>query len=143
MGKKLKIDTIDENFIINSFRQDDPAPPTVETQTGVRETEELEEEMPTPQKQIKEEPRRRKPKEKEKEEDYQQLFLKEAEISARFGKTVYVRKEYHERIQRIVRVISNDEVSLFSYIDNVLAHHFASFQDDITELYDEHNKSIF
>lgn len=143
MGKKLKIDTIDENFIINSFRQDDPAPPTVETQTEVRETEELEEEMPTPQKQIKEEPRRRKPKEKEKEEDYQQLFLKEAEISARFGKTVYVRKEYHERIQRIVRVISNDEVSLFSYIDNVLAHHFAPFQDDITELYDEHNKSIF
>jgi len=42
-----------------------------------------------------------------------------------------------------VRVIGKDEVSLFSYIDNVLAHHFATFQGEITELYDECNKSIF
>lgn len=142
MAKKLKIDTIDENFIINSFRQDEPVPPTVEKQTEVREEEKPEEEdIPTPQKQAVEEPRRRK--QKVKDEDYQGLFLKEAEISARFGKTVYVRKEYHERIQRIVRIITKDEVSLFSYIDNVLAHHFATFQDEITVLYNEHNDSIF
>lgn len=145
MGKKLKIDTIDENFIINSFRQDEPAPPTVEKQTEVREEEKPEEkeekEIPIPQKQSTEEPRRRKPK--AKDEDYQELFLKEATISARFGKTVYVRKEYHERIQRIIRIIAKDEVSLFSYIDNVLAHHFASFQEDITALYNERNDSIF
>lgn len=142
MGKKLKIDSIDENFIINSFRQDELAPPTVETQTEVREEEQTpEEETPTPQKQPNEEPRRRKPK--GKDEDYQELFLKEAAISARFGKTVYVRKEYHERIQRIIRIVTKDEVSLFSYIDNVLAHHFASFQDDITALYNKHNNSIF
>lgn len=142
MGKKLKIDSIDENFIINSFRQDELAPPTVETQAEVREEQQQpEEEMPTPQKQSTEEPRRRKPK--GKDEDYQELFLKEAAISARFGKTVYVRKEYHERIQRIIRIVTKDEVSLFSYIDNVLAHHFASFQDDITALYNKHNNSIF
>ncbi len=142
MAKKLKIDTIDENFIINSFRQDEPVPPTVEKQAEVREEEKPEEEdIPTPQKQTVEEPRRRK--QKMKDEDYQGLFLKEAEISARFGKTVYVRKVYHERIQRIVRIIAKDEVSLFSYIDNVLAHHFSTFQDDITALYNEHNDSIF
>lgn len=142
MAKKLKIDTIDENFIINSFRQDEPVPPTVEKRAEVREEEKPEEEdMPIPQKQTVEEPRRRK--QKVKDENYQELFLKEAEISARFGKTVYVRKEYHERIQRIVRIITKDEVSLFSYIDNVLAHHFATFQDEITVLYNEHNDSIF
>ena len=37
MAKKLKIDTIDENFIINSFRQDDSVPPPVEKQAEVRE----------------------------------------------------------------------------------------------------------
>ena len=37
MAKKLKIDTIDENFIINSFRQDEPVSPTVEKQAEVRE----------------------------------------------------------------------------------------------------------
>jgi len=137
MAKKLKIDSIDENFIINSFRQDEPAPPPVASPEEVRE----EKEMPMPQKQSAEEPRRRK--QKGKDGDYQELFLKEATISARFGKTVYVRKEYHERIQRIIRIIAKDEVSLFSYIDNVLAHHFASFQEDITALYNEHNNSIF
>ena len=57
-------------------------------------------------------------------------------------KTVYVRKEYHERIQLILRVIGKDEVSLFSYIDNVLAHHFDMFQEDIKRLY-EQNNNIF
>lgn len=142
MAKKLKIDTIDENFIINSFRQDEPAPAAAEKPTEVQEEEKPEEEeMPMPPKQPVEEPRRRK--QKAKDGDYQELFLKEAEISARFGKTVYVRKVYHERIQRIVRIIAKDEVSLFSYIDNVLAHHFATFQDDITALYNERNDSIF
>lgn len=32
---------------------------------------------------------------------------------------------------------------LFSYIDNVLEHHFATFQNEITELYNINNKSIF
>ena len=66
---------------------------------------------------------------------YRTRFLKEA--------TVYIRKEYHERIQLILRVIGKDEVSLFSYIDNVLAHHFETYQAEITELYNEHNRSIF
>lgn len=80
---------------------------------------------------------------KARQEIYRSLFLKEASIPARIGKTVYIRKEYHERIQLILRVIGKDEVSLFSYIDNVLAHHFSSFQSEITELYNEHNQSIF
>lgn len=79
----------------------------------------------------------------EKKRNYTRRFLKEADIAARIGKTTYVRKEYHERIQRIVRVIGKDEVSLFSYIDNVLEHHFASFQDEITELYNKHSEAIF
>ncbi len=79
----------------------------------------------------------------ERKRNYTRRFLKEADIAARIGKTTYVRKEYHERIQRIVRIIGKDEVSLFSYIDNVLAHHFSSFQDEITELYNKNNESIF
>ena len=73
---------------------------------------------------------------------YRSLFLKEADVPARIGKTVYVRKEYHERIQLILRVIGKVEVSLFSYIDNVLAHHFDMFQEEIKRLY-EQNNNIF
>lgn len=141
MAKKTNIEGIDENFIINSFRQDDlTIPPAARATESSTEVETAVPE-PMPPEEQREEPRRRK--NKSKEQDYGSLFLKEATIPARMGKTVYIRKEYHERIQLILRVIGKDEVSLFSYIDNVLAHHFASFQSEITELYNEHNQSIF
>lgn len=137
MAKKTNIEGIDENFIINSFRQDDltipPSARATELPSGNDE--------PEPEPIQREESRRRKPK--SRETDYRSLFLKEAAIPARIGKTVYIRKEYHERIQLILRVIGKDEVSLFSYIDNVLAHHFETYQAEITELYNEHNRSIF
>lgn len=80
---------------------------------------------------------------REAKKNYRSRYLKKADTVARHGKLVYLRPEYHERIRRIARVIGGDEITLFSYIDNVLAHHFASFQSEITELYNEHNQSIF
>ncbi len=142
MGKKLKIDDIDENFIINSFRQEEFTAPVEEQKTDTGDENMPENKVVSSTKRVSAEDSHRR-KLKGREADFKELFLKEAAISARFGKTTYVRKEYHERIQRIVRVIGKDEVSLFSYIDNVLAHHFASFQDEITELYNMNNNSIF
>ena len=140
MAKKTNVEGIDENFIINSFRQDDPTlPPSARATESPTDAETAVPE-PMPPEEQREEPRRRKTR--NKEQDYRSLFLKEAAIPARIGKTVYVRKEYHERIQLILRVIGKDEVSLFSYIDNVLAHHFDMFQEDIKKLY-EQNNNIF
>lgn len=143
MAKKTSIEGIDENFIINSFRQDDiTIPPAARATDAV--TDEVAEsstlEPETTALEEKDEPRRRKSK--NKEADYGTLFLKEATIPARMGKTVYIRKEYHERIQLILRVIGKDEVSLFSYIDNVLAHHFDTYQEEIKKRY-ALNNNIF
>lgn len=44
---------------------------------------------------------------------------------------------------RIVQNIGYNEVSLFSYIDNVLEHHFNTYQDDITELYRKRRPKIY
>ena len=71
-----------------------------------------------------------------KPQDYKSLFMHEADITARSGKTAYISKEHHEQITKIVQVIGKNKMSLFSYIYNVLEHHFATFQEDITELYD-------
>lgn len=87
----------------------------------------------------KEESRRRK----NKGADYEALFFKEAQVKTRSGSVVYIRKEYHKRMMKIVRVIGEDEISLFSYLDNVLKHHFDTFQDDITRLYKEKNTDDF
>ena len=115
MAKKMNIEGIDEDFIINSFRQDDLSIPPSARATTTPSAEMNTEELMQPE-EPREEPRRRKVR--NKEADYSLLFLKEAAIPARIGKTVYIRKEYHERIQLILRVIGKDEVSLFSYIDN-------------------------
>jgi hypothetical protein len=79
-----------------------------------------------------------------KVQDYKSLFIKQSGETARTGKTVYLRREHHERIMKIAQVIGENNLSIFSYIDNVLVHHFEMFQDDITELYRQRNSnSIF
>ena len=77
-----------------------------------------------------------------KEQHYNSSFFKEADIPARMGKTIYIRAENHERIQRILRIIGKDKVSLFSYVDNVLEEHFKNYENEIRKLYDR-NSSIF
>ena len=86
-----------------------------------------------------------KPKTKKVEvfSGYLSVFIRQTDSKARFGKHVPIRQEYHERIQKIVRVIGNDEISIFDYIDNVLNQHFEKFQEDIVKLYSEKNKDIF
>ena len=70
-----------------------------------------------------------------KQSDYTALFIRQSEETARLGKTVYVRREFHDRIVKIVQIIGDNEISLFSYIDNVLANHFDNFQEDISQIY--------
>lgn len=71
--------------------------------------------------------------------DYKKRFLVNVNIPTRSGKLVGIRKKYHSRISKIVKTIGDNEVTLFSYIDNILKHHFETFQDDISELYKKHS----
>jgi predicted RND superfamily exporter protein len=75
--------------------------------------------------------------------DYKKLFLVNAGIPTRNGKLVSIRKEYHSRISKIVQVIGKSEITIFSYIDNVLKHHFETFQDEISELYNKNNEDDY
>jgi hypothetical protein len=73
--------------------------------------------------------------------DYESQFLTGGcTPPARFGKSVYIRREYHDRISQIVSVIGSNEVSMYEYIDNVLTHHFESFQDEMVQCF---NKNSF
>ena len=64
--------------------------------------------------------------------NYERLFLQPVKTAALHGKAIYVRPEFHQRIQRIVRLLDNDKISMYSYLDRVLEHHFASFDEEIT-----------
>lgn len=148
MSKRVDTSGLDADFIIGQTKksnreqkadpmsppaaqvtQPEPEPaPVVVVAESVREPE-----------QPKEESKRRK----NKAQEYESLFFKEAAIKTRSGKVVYIRKEYHDRILKIVRVIGENEFSLFGYLDNILEHHFNTYQDEITELYRKKNTDVF
>jgi len=88
-----------------------------------------------------------KPKEKarnttSKKIDYEETFLVNRFPSGRSGKVVYIRPEYHERLLRIVQLTREEKTTLYSYIDNILEHHFKEFGDDITDYFNERFKPI-
>lgn len=105
------------------------------------------EKNPRTEKEIsKEEIKAKKPtkrKKKQREADYISLFMSNSNIKARSGKLVYIRPEYHQNVSKIIHVIGKNEISIFSYIDNVLKNHFEEFQEEITEKYRENNKDVF
>lgn len=75
-------------------------------------------------------------------QNYEQEFFRNKDGSARAGKVVYIRPEFHERLTRMVQVIGEDKISIFEYMDNVLDHHFKEFGDEITQSFNDKYKPI-
>ncbi len=139
MAKKkeeVNLSEIDASFVISSFknkeRRNNPSsiprpllPPDKEVE------QETEPETPVV---IQVETTREESKRKRsKSPDYESLFLTDAGIPTRSGKLVSIREKYHKRIAKIVQASGKKDVSIFSYIDNVLSHHFDTYRDEINE----------
>ncbi|QGY45763.1 DUF3408 domain-containing protein [Maribellus comscasis] len=119
--KKINPEEIDEDFLISTIQNEKRASEHKEIKAVHKQSPQI----------------------NKSSSEYLSLFVRQSDNKARFGKNVPIRQEYHERIQKIVRVIGNDEVSIFNYIDNVLRQHFEDFQKEIVKLYNEKNKDIF
>lgn len=137
--KEFDPNEIDASFVISSFKNKERLNNPSSVPRPLLSPEEKEEETTARPETLREENKRRR----SKSPDYESLFIQEVDITARKGKSVYIRQEHHDKITKIIQVIGKNKVSLFSYIDNVLTHHLATYQDEITELYDKNNKSIF
>lgn len=130
MARKTRIEDIDSDAIINSFRQDDTSiPPTARSTDGS---------APAPP---KEEPERRRRSGPPEKSYYDATFVRGSNLTARLGKQVYIRKEFHDRIQKMLHVMGGNEVTIASFLDNVLAHHFTQFQNEIADSFSRHMKS--
>ena len=79
----------------------------------------------------------------EKPIDEETTFFKGMDIPARYGKPVYVRREYHERIAKISVMLTGGKVSLSAYIDNVLAQHFEQYREEIEAAYAGKLENLF
>lgn len=74
--------------------------------------------------------------------EYKEEFIKKAYLSARSGKAVYIRDDFHNSINRIISIVANNEISITDYLDNILSHHFELFEQEITDLFDKNYKPI-
>jgi hypothetical protein len=129
MAKKINLDEIDESYIVAMTKKDRTYVPENPDRLLSPEKMKVQSETTVITEQPKEEKRKRRG------QDYENLFIRESNVTARLGKSVYIRKEYHDRILKIVHVVGDNEVSLSGYIDNVLAHHFDCFKEDISQAY--------
>lgn len=121
---------VDEEYLMNIMSGDQPVEsPEIDQQV---ETENQKGKLPQKQR-----------KAIAKKADFEQTFLVNRFPSSRNGKVVYIRPEYHERLQRIVQLTREEKITLYSYIDNILEHHFKEFGDDITDFFTKKYKPIF
>lgn len=79
---------------------------------------------------------------KANDQDYESIFFKKPSTSARDGKTVYIRPDFHEKLSRIVQVIGGDKITIYAYLDNLLEYHFQEFGEQITTSFNDKYKPI-
>lgn len=66
-------------------------------------------------------------------DDYRTTFLNRNELKNR--RCVYISSELHEVVQKIVRSIGSNDISIGGYVDTVLSQHLEANKDAINELY--------
>jgi hypothetical protein len=76
-------------------------------------------------------------KRKNSKPNFSETFLKDNKIRDR--RQIYISKEAYDKISRYLRYIGEGNVSLVSYVDNILFHHMDDYRDTINDLY---NKKI-
>lgn len=74
---------------------------------------------------------------------YAEQFLTHHTMTKRGDKSIYIRPEYHERLSRIIQIIAEDQIPLYAYLDNILAYHFETFEEEITDDFNSKYRPIF
>jgi hypothetical protein len=133
---------LDPQALIDAFREDDPTPryPPREEPSLPPEPESVaskpmkEEAVPTEP--IAEPVRKliRHKREADKA-DYKSLFLsRDVDLSGEARKMVYVSPAMHDKFKKVVHLIGQDKISFTAYLNNILEHHYAQFEDELNRL---------
>ena len=130
-SRKADTEGIDEALLLASIKQrkrDGGIQPTSEVPPPAEQPSDVIPAIAPPQEQPKEPPRRKK-----QNADYGSIFLQRNEIKTR--QCVYISREVHNKISKIVNVIADKEITVGGYIDSVLAQHLEQHKEEINELY--------
>ena len=77
---------------------------------------------------------------KKPEEDYNAMFLRRNEIKTR--QCVYISRDVHGKILKIVNDIAGGEISVGGYVDTVLRQHLEQHKERINELYKKQREDL-
>ena len=77
---------------------------------------------------------------KRQDEDYNELFLRRNEIKTR--QCVYISRDVHGKILKIVNDIAGGDISVGGYVDTVLRRHLEQHKERINELYKKQREDL-
>lgn len=127
-SRKVNTEGIDEELLIASIgkkRSEDQMPPPVQEQ---------EEKSCAPTR------RDAGGKKKQQDDDYIGLYLGRNEIKTR--QCVYISRDVHSVILKIVNSIAPEDTTVGGYIDTVLRFHLQQHKDRINELYKKQRDNL-
>ena len=143
-SRKVNTEGIDEELLIASigrrkqdgtlYRAQEPPAPAPEEES-VPESEQPSAPSPAKEKPLKDSGRR-----KRQEDDYTGLFLRRNEIKTR--QCVYISRDVHSKILKIVNDIAGREISVGGYVDTVLRQHLEQHKEKINELYRKQREDL-
>ena len=132
-SRRADTEGIDENLLLEAIgkrKQDGSIKPLCQVTPPVpHPEEEIQAEPIVPPETPKEAPVRKK----RQSADYGTTYLKRNEIKTR--QCVYISREIHNKISKIVNIIADKEITVGGYIDTVLLRHLEQHKDEINELY--------
>ncbi len=133
-SRKSATEGLDESMLLNALsrrpQENTRRPPDTEMEASVKE-EKSSSVSDTP----KENPKRRRAS-----ADYGTVFLQRNEIKTR--QCVYISREVHNKISKIVNIIADKEITVGGYIDTVLMKHLEQHKDEINELYKQQREDL-
>ena len=143
-SRKVNTEGIDEELLIASigrrkqdgtlYRAQEPPAPAPEEES-VPESEQPSAPSPAKEKPLKDSGHR-----KRQEDDYTGLFLRRNEIKTR--QCVYISRDVHSKILKIVNDIAGREISVGGYVDTVLRQHLEQHKEKINELYRKQREDL-
>jgi len=143
-SRKVNTEGIDEELLLASIgrrtqdgtlrsAQEVPAAAPTEDDTAVPEP-------PPAQPATREKTQKEGGRRKRQDEDYNELFLRRNEIKTR--QCVYISRDVHGKILKIVNDIAGGEISVGGYVDTVLRQHLEQHKERINELYKKQREDL-
>ena len=142
-SRKVNTEGIDEELLLASIgrRTQEVARPTQEVPAAVPTEESTAAPEPPPVQPVtREKAQRESGRRKRQDEDYNELFLRRNEIKTR--QCVYIIRDVHGKILRIVNDIAGGEISVGGYVDTVLRQHLEQHKERINELYKKQREDL-